>query len=124
MSESPSPAPPSSPRPLAAFFVSLAASTLVLGLLLISDGRVLELKKVREEARQLDAQIEALRQENEKLRVSVEAANRRGFPIEKVAREELHLVHPEDIVLLYPEGSLSAEKPSAAATPAPRKPEP
>jgi cell division protein FtsB len=121
MSETPS--PPASPRPLAAFFVSLGASTLVLGLLLISDGRVLELKKVREEARQLDAQIDALRKENEKLRVSVDAANRRGFPIEKVAREELHLVHPDDIVLLYPEGSISGEK-SSAATPLPRKAEP
>jgi cell division protein FtsB len=107
-----------------AFFASLGASTLVLGLLLISDGRVLELKKVREEARQLDSQIEALRKENEKLRVSVDAANRRGFPIEKVAREELHLVHPDDIVLLYPEGSLSGEKASATITPAPERAEP
>jgi len=122
MSEAP--APPASPRPLVAFFMSLGASTLVLGLLLISDGRVLELKKVREEARQLDAQIEALRKENEKLRVSVDAANRRGFPIEKVAREELHLVLPDDIVLLYPEGSLSGEKPPAAITPVPSRAEP
>jgi cell division protein FtsB len=104
------PAAPASPRPLMAFFVSLGASALVLGLLLISDGRVLELKRVREETRQLDAQIEALRKENDELRTSIEAANRRGFPIEKVAREELHLVRPDDIVLLYPEGSLSGPK--------------
>lgn len=122
MSEAP--AAPASPRPLVAFFVSLGASTLVLALLLISDGRVLELKKVREEARQLDSQIEALRRENEKLRVSVDAANRRGFPLEKVAREELHLVHPDDIVLLYPEGSLSGENASATITPARGKVEP
>jgi cell division protein FtsB len=104
------PAAPASPRPLMAFFVSLGASALVLGLLLISDGRVLELKRVREETRQLDAQIEALRKENDELRTSIEAANRRGFPIEKVAREELHLVRPDDIVLLYPDGSLSGPK--------------
>ena len=106
------PAPPASPRPLVAFLVSLGASTIVLGLLLVSDGRVLELKRVREEARQLDLQIEALRKENERLRVSLDAASRRGFPIEKVAREELHLVRPDDIVLLYPEGSLSGPRPA------------
>jgi cell division protein FtsB len=104
-----------------AFFVSLGASTLVLGLLVISDGRVLELKRVREETRQLDAQIEALRKENDELRASIEAADRRGFPIEKVAREELHLVRPDDIVLLYPEGSLSGPK---ATTPPPGAPVP
>ena len=110
-------AAPRTPRPLAAFFLSLGASTLVLGLLLVSDGRVLELKRVREETRQLDQQIEALKKENDQLRASVEAAHRHGFPIEKVAREELHLVRPDDIVLLYPEGSISREKPLAAAPP-------
>jgi len=111
------PAAPRTPRPLAAFFLSLGASTLVLGLLLVSDGRVLELKRVREETRQLDQQIEALKKENDQLRASVEAAHRHGFPIVKVAREELHLVRPDDIVLLYPEGSISGEKPLAAAPP-------
>lgn|SRR5262245_4793298 len=118
------PASPKTPRPLAAFFLSLGASTLVLGLLLISDGRVLELKRVKEETRQLDQQVEALRKENDQLRASIEAAHRHGFPIEKVAREELHLVRPDDIVLLYPEGSISGEKPQAVATPLPRRPEP
>ena len=115
---------PAAPRPFVAFFVSLGASTLVLGLLLISDGRVLELRRVREEARQLDQQIEALRKENEQLRDSIDAANRQGFPIEKVAREELHLVHPDDVVLLYPEGSLSPPKPPPASASASKKNEP
>ncbi|HEX7252632.1 MAG TPA: septum formation initiator family protein [Thermoanaerobaculia bacterium] len=110
------PPAPKTPRPLAAFFLSLGASALVLGLLLISDGRVLELKRVKEETRQLDQQIDALKKENDQLRTSIDAAHRRGFPIEKVAREELHLVRPDDIVLLYPEGSISSEKPPAAAT--------
>lgn len=117
------PAAPRAPRPLAAFFLSLGASTLVLGLLLISDGRVLELKRAREETRQLDQQIDSLKKENDQLRASIEAAHRHGFPIEKVAREELHLVRPDEIVLLYPEGSISGEKPPAAPAP-PGRPEP
>lgn len=104
------PTPPASPRPWMAFIVSLVASTVVLALLLVSDGRVLELRKARQETRQLDLQIEALRKENDALRASIDAANRHGFPVEKVAREELHLVRPDDVVLLYPKGSLSATK--------------
>ena len=106
-----------------AFVVSLVASTLVLALLLVSDGRVLELRKARQETRQLDLQIEALRKENDALRASIDAANHLGFPIEKVAREELHLVRSDDVVLLYPKGSLSATErssPTAASTQTPR----
>ncbi len=109
----PPPAPPKTPRPIAAFFVSLAGSALVLTMLVLSDGRVLELKKAREDARQLDLEIARLREQNRELRAAVDAARRHEFPAEKVAREELHLVHPEDLVLLYPDGSLSGKKQSA-----------
>lgn len=101
------PTPPRAPRPFLAFFVSLAGSSVILGLLLLWDHRVLELRNAREEVRQLDRQIAERTRENDELRVAIEAANRHGFPAERVAREELHLVHPQDIVLLYPNGSLS-----------------
>jgi len=108
----PPPAPPKTPRPIAAFFVSLAGSALVLTMLVLSDGRVLELKKAREDAHQLDLEIARLREQNRELRAAVDAARRHEFPAEKVAREELHLVHPEDLVLLYPDGSLSEKNKS------------
>jgi cell division protein FtsB len=107
------PAPPKTPRPVAAFFISLAGSALVLTMLVLSDGRVLELKKAREDARQLDLEIARLREQNRELRAAVDAARRHEFPAEKVAREELHLVHPEDLVLLYPDGNLSGKTKSS-----------
>jgi hypothetical protein len=115
-------APPRGPRPLAAFFVSLAGSSVLLGLLLLSDRRVLELKRARAEIRQLDRQIADRRRENEELKAAVEAATRHEFPAEKAAREELHLVHPEDIVLSFPPGSLSGG--SVTPTPAASAPAP
>ena len=111
--------PPRNPRPLAAFFLSLAGSAVVLGLFLLSDGRLLELKKAKAEIRQLDKQIADRKRENANLRASIAAANRAEFPAEKAAREELHLVHPEDIVLLYPPGTLSPQKPTPAPSPSP-----
>jgi cell division protein FtsB len=89
-----------------------------MGVLLFSDRRVLELRRARTEVTTLDRDIAAKREENEQLREAIESANRHEFPAEKVAREELHLVQPDDVVLLYPEGSLTKPK----TTPVPGAP--
>jgi cell division protein FtsB len=112
------------PRPVTAFLVSLAISSVLMGVLLLSDRRVLELRRARTEVETLDRQIAERRRENEALKASIEAANRHELPAEQVAREELHLVEPDDVVLLYPPGSLTAPKtprttPGPAAAPAP-----
>ena len=83
---------PHGPRPMTAFFVSLAISSVLMGVLLLSDRRVLELRRARTEVKTLDRQIVERRAENEALKASIEAASRHEFPAEKVAREELHLV--------------------------------
>jgi len=103
------------PRPVTAFVVSLAVSSVLMGVLLLSDRRVLELRRARTEVQTLDRQIAQRRRENESLRQAIDAAARHEFPAEKVAREELHLVASDDVVLLYPPGSLTAP---AAGTPA------
>lgn len=95
---------------MAAFFLSLGSSAVLLGLLLVSDRRVFELRKARAELIELDRQTAALRAENEELQAAVEAARRHDFPAEKAAREELNLVAPGDLVLLYPPGSLTSKK--------------
>jgi cell division protein FtsB len=120
------PAPPRNPRPLVAFFVSLVISGAALAVLLFSDRQTLELKKSRAEIQELDRQIADRRRENERLKAAIDAANRHDFPAEKVAREELQLVRPDDVVLLFPEGSLSgtpaAAGPGKSSTPAPAPP--
>ena len=110
--------PPREPKPMKAFFLSLAASALLLGVLLTTDRRVLELRQAREDVKELDRRIAEERREKERLTAAIDAANREEFPAEKVAREELNLVHPEDLVLLYPAGSLSGDK---KATPTPTR---
>ena len=108
------------PRPLAAFFVSLGVSALLMAGLLLTDGRVMELRRAKEEVRELERRIAREQKEAARLNAAIEAANREEFPAERVAREELNLVHPEDLVLLYPPGSLSAGKPTPGPTPRPR----
>jgi len=101
---------------MAAFFVSLGVSALLLGMVLVTDGRVMELRKAKAEVRELDRKLENEKKENARLIAAIQAADREEFPAEKVAREELNLVHPEDVVLLYPEGSLTKDKPTPGAT--------
>jgi cell division protein FtsB len=105
------------PRPAKAFLSSLAISTVLMGVLLLSDRRVLELRRARSEVQLLDRQIAERRAENEALKAAIDAANRHEFPAEKIAREELHLVQPDEVVLLYPAGSLTKPTPLPAAKP-------
>jgi cell division protein FtsB len=102
------------PRPIVAFFISLACSAVLLSLLLVTDRRVLQLNRARSEVKQLDSQIVAARRENERLKAEIESARRHEFPAEKAAREELNLVAPGDVVLLYPEGAIAPPKPTPA----------
>jgi len=101
--------PAKGPRPVTAFFVSLAVSTVLLAVLLFSDRRVFELADARTRVRQLDAEIGEKEQLNRDLQVQVDAANKHEFPAERIAREELQLVGPSDLVILYPSGSLTAK---------------
>ena len=86
-----------------------------MGVLLFSDRRVLELRRARTEVTMLDRQISEKRDENDRLKAAIESANRHELPAETVAREELHLVMPDDVVLLYPEGSLDEAEGDAGA---------
>ena len=101
---------------MAAFFVSLGVSAILLGMVLATDGRVLELRKAKAEVRELNQKIADEKKENARLVAAIQAADKEEFPAEKVAREELNLVHPEDVVLLYPEGSLTKNEPTPAPT--------
>ena len=102
---------------MATFFVSLGVSALLLGMVLVTDGRVMELRRAKAEVRELDRKLENEKRENARLVAAIQAADREEFPAEKVAREELNLVHPEDVVLLYPDGSLTKDRPTPVPTP-------
>ena len=47
MSARATPAPRREPKPMVAFFVSLGVSALLLGMVLVTDGRVMELRKAK-----------------------------------------------------------------------------
>jgi hypothetical protein len=119
---------PRGPHPVAAFLWSLAISAFVLAMLLVTDPRLLQLKKGRAEVRDLDRRIAELGKENEEMRSAIQAAARHDFPAEKAAREELHLLRSDELVLLYPRGALTRDPfaargsaPILVSTPTPRR---
>ena len=112
---------------------------IVAGLLLLNllfgDMGVLSGIRQRRAASQLRAEVAALQTEHDAIAADIQALNSNPFRIESIAREELGLARPGEIIFLFPSGvSPSAGKslaPSsgkitapaaAAAPPAPARP--
>ena len=53
MSTRATPTPRREPQPKAAFYVSLGVSAVLLGMILLTDGRVMELRKAKAEVQEL-----------------------------------------------------------------------
>lgn len=69
----------------------------VLGALLIYPG-YLDLRKLNREIAELDSNIRELEETNENLRVELKALREDRFHIEKVARKNLGLIKPGEII--------------------------
>ena len=81
-------------------FIVLIISVIVISL--VGDNGVLELYRRKLIYQHLDAEISKLLQENEWLKEEIRLLREDPFTIEKIAREELGLVKPGEIVCLFP----------------------
>ncbi len=83
-----------------ALFLILAASALNA---LFGDRGLLELLKVREEVQSLDREIAMLRAENQRILEEIRSLKTSPMAVERLARENLGLVKPGEVVLLIRE---------------------
>ena len=83
-----------------ALFLILAASALNA---LFGDRGLLELLKVREEVQSLDREIAMLRAENQRILEEIRSLKTSPMVVERLARENLGLVKPGEVVLLIRE---------------------
>lgn len=108
-------------RPASYVLVSLLLSALFFGIFLVSDRGLLQLRKQRLQivkAREEVAQLEA---DNKRLEAEVAALRTDPRALEKIAREELNLVRPGEVVIVLPDGWERRVKPAAPApAPTPR----
>jgi cell division protein FtsB len=102
------------PKPLKAFSISLVLSALAFGVLLVGDRGSDAWQRAREEARSLKAEIARLEADNAELSRRVADAEKSDFELEKIAREDLGLVRPDEVVFVLPP---ETAKPAAAPAP-------
>ncbi|MBI4483005.1 MAG: septum formation initiator family protein [Acidobacteria bacterium] len=81
----------------------LLLALILSGMSILGDRGYLALRKKQREYEKLQAEILQLRQKKEQLLKEIDALRQDPKAIEEVAREELHLALPEDLVVKIPE---------------------
>jgi cell division protein FtsB len=109
-------------RPASVVVVSALLSLLVFGIFLVSDRGLLQVRKQRVQLARAQEEVAQLDADTKRLEAEVAALKSDPNALEKVAREELNLVKPGEVVLVLPDGWEKRVKPAspASATPVPR----
>lgn len=106
-------------RPASYVAVSLLLSALFFGIFLLSDRGLLQLRKQRLQVAKAREEVAQLEAGNKRLEAEVAALKSDPSALEKVAREELNLVRPGEVVLLLPDGWERRVRPPAPPAPVP-----
>ncbi len=81
--------------------VSLLLSLSLIGMAILGEDGFLRVQALEQELQAVQARVQALREENTLLRQEVYALKHDPYFIEKLAREELGLVRPGEIVFQF-----------------------
>ncbi len=106
-------------RPTSVVVVSALLSALVFGIFLVSDHGLLQVRRQRVQLAKAHEEVAQLEADNKRLEAEVIALRSDPRALEKIAREQLNLVKPGEIVLVLPDGWEQRVKPPAPAGPAP-----
>ena len=106
-------------RPASYVLVSLLLSALFFGIFLVSDRGLLKLRKQRLQIAKAREEVAQLEEDNKRLEAEVAALRTDPRALEKVAREQLNLVRPGEVVLVLPDGWEQRVKPAAPPAPGP-----
>lgn len=68
-----------------------------------SEQGISELQRSRSRVQSLESEIARLRSENDRLAIEIESLRRSTFVVEKIAREDLGMSKPDEIVYLLQE---------------------
>ncbi|MGA7991163.1 MAG: septum formation initiator family protein [Thermoanaerobaculia bacterium] len=96
--------------------VSLLLSALFFGIFLVSDRGLLQLRKQRRQIEKAKDEVAQLEADNTRLEAELTALRTDPRALEKIAREELNLVKPGEIVIVLPDGWERRVKPASPAS--------
>lgn len=105
-------------HPLSYVGFSLALSVFLFVFFLAGDRGFLQVRKQRAQAGALQAEVTAINERNEALEREVALLTEDPAAVEKIAREDLQLVAPGDVVLILPPGFEEKVTPKGAPPPA------
>ena len=106
-------------RPASVVVVSALLSALVFGIFLVSDRGLLQVRRQRVQLAKAREEVEQLEADTKRLAAEVAALKSDPNALEKVAREELNLVKPGEIVVVLPDGWEKRVRPPAPPAPIP-----
>lgn len=89
--------------PILGVILVLGGIGVVCGTILVRAHR--EYRAAQAEYQQLEAEVRRLRLETERLMEEIRALKTDPEVIERIAREELHMIRPDEMVLSFPEAS-------------------
>ena len=91
-------------RPASYLSISLVLSLLLFVLFLAGDRGFLQVRRQRAQVSALQAEVSALAVRNQQLETEIGRLKTDPPAVERIAREELQLVDPGDVVLVLPQG--------------------
>ena len=96
-------------------YVSLGVLSLFFGLIAVfGDRGLIELYRVRRATHLVQQELQVLREGNQHLLQEIQGLRDDPFYIEKIAREELGLAHPGEILILLPREDDEKTRPQQA----------
>ncbi len=110
---------PAAVKPASYFLVSLVFSVLLFALFFVGDRGFLQARRQRVELRAAQEEVARIDAENRKLEAEMRALKNDPRALEKVARERLQLVAPDDVVVVLPDGWERRVRPESLRAPAP-----
>jgi len=108
-------------HPLSYVGFSLLLSVLLFVFFLAGDRGFLQVRKQKAQVAALQAEVSAIAGRNEALEKEIERLAKDPAAVEKIAREDLQLVAPGDVVLVLPPGFEEKVTPTRPPTGAPAR---
>lgn len=91
-------------KPFFSWAMTTILASLIIGMSVFGDNGVLDYLRMKQATSETKRRVEQLERENRTLRKDIEALKNDNAYIEKVAREKLNMVRPDEVLYQFDKG--------------------